>query len=197
MIGKDTIEPAVLVLIIAIVGLIANFTGIVLLRRAGTASLNVKAAFWHIIGDSISSVGVIAAAIIIMFTGWSYADPLIAVIIGFIILWGAVRLVKESVDVLLEAVPREIVVENVIKILKEIEGVEDIHDMHIWTITSGIYALSAHITVKDLMVSQSTEILESVNRSLAEKFNITHTTLQIECQACPTGNVCAISPHEH
>ena len=138
----------------------------------------------------------IAAGIIILTTGWSYADPLIAVIIGIIILYGAVQLVRESINILLEAVPKQIIVEKVIESLKKIEGVEEIHDMHIWTITSGIYALSAHLVVKDLMVSQSTGLLETVNKSLADNFNITHTTLQLECETCATGNVCGInSPH--
>ena len=184
-------------LIVAVIGLIGNFVSIVVLRRTGKMNLNIKSAFWHIIGDTLSSVGVIAAAIIILTTGWSYADPLIAIIIGFIILWGAVRLVRESVDILLEAVPKQITVEKVIEHLKAIDGIEEVHDMHIWTITSGIYALSAHLVVKDLMVSESTRLLETVNHSLSEQYGITHTTLQVECESCPTGNVCGLSSPEH
>jgi cobalt-zinc-cadmium efflux system protein len=178
---------------IAAIGLLGNFTGIVLLRRTGKMNLNIKAAFWHVVGDTISSVGVIAAGIVILATGWSYADPLIAVIIGCIILYGAVQLVRESIDILLETVPKQITVEKVIDTLKKIDGVEEVHDMHIWTITSGIYALSAHLVVKDLMVSQTTSLLETVNRSLADNYSITHTTLQLECENCPTGTVCGIN----
>lgn len=184
-------------LVVAIIGLLGNFASIFVLRRTGKMNLNIKAAFWHVIGDTLSSLGVIAAAIVILVTGWTYADPLIAVVIGFIILWGAVQLVRESVDILLEAVPKQITVEKVVKKLKEINGVEEVHDIHIWTITSGIYALSAHLVVKDLMVSQSAQIMEMVNRSLTENYNITHTTLQLECESCPTGNVCGISTHEN
>ena len=182
---------------VAAVGLVGNFTSIILIRRTGKMNLNIKAAFWHILGDTISSLGVIAAGAIILITGWSYADPLIAVIIGFIILYGAVQLVKESLDVLLEAVPKQIAVEKVIKTLKEINGVEEVHDIHIWTITSGIYALSAHLMVKDVMVSRSAELLEAANHSLENNYNITHTTLQLECETCTSGNTCGIMPPQH
>ena len=142
-------------LAVAVIGLIGNVASIFLLRRIGKMSLNIKAAFWHVFGDTISSLGVIAAGIVILVTGWTYADPLIAVLIGFIILWGAVQLVRESAEILLEAVPRQITVEKVIEKLKEIDNIEEIHDIHIWTITSGIYALSAHLVIKDLMVSRA------------------------------------------
>jgi len=186
-----------LMLVIAIIGLAANLAGIILLRRTGHMNLNIRAAFWHIIGDSISSVGVIAAAIIMMITGWRIADPIIAMVIGLIILWGAVQLVRESIDILLEAAPKQIPVEKVAAALKEIEGIDEIHDVHIWTISSGIYAMSAHLVVTDLMVSKSTEIIEKAHHVLANDFNITHTTFQLECQTCPTNNVCGLSPKEH
>jgi cobalt-zinc-cadmium efflux system protein len=185
-----------IMLAVAAVGLVANFIGIYMLRRAGQG-LNIKAAWWHIVGDAISSLGVIGAGIVITFTGWYYADPLIAVIIGIIILVGAVRLVRESVNILLEAVPKQVVIEKVIQTLKELTGVEDVHDIHIWTITSGMFALSAHLVVKDRTVSQSAEIVTAANQALADHYNITHTTLQLECDTCPTNNVCSISPNEH
>jgi len=186
-------EPAIktpLMLVVAGIGLAANIIGLVLLRRGSRGSINIKAAFWHIIGDTMSSVGVIIAAIIIQFTGWTYADPILAVVIGFIILWGAVRIVKESVDILLESVPPHIEMAKVTAAVKSITGVEDMHEIHIWTITSGIYALSAHLSITDQMVSQSYDVLTKVNEVLAQDFNITHTTLQMECESCPTGLVC-------
>ena len=172
---------------VAIIGLAANLIGIMLLRRASRRSLTIKAAFWHIIGDTISSVGVIVAGIIISVTGWGIVDSLIAIFIGGIILWGAVRLVSESVDILMEAVPKHIQVDKVIEIIKNVPGVEEVHDIHIWTITSGIHALSAHLFIEDQRVSKSAEIVETVNRNLGRHFDITHTTLQLECESCPTG----------
>ncbi len=181
-----------LMLVVATIGLIANLAGMLLLRRGRHRSLNIKAAFWHIIGDTISSVGVIIAGIIIAITGWGIVDPIIAVFIGCIILWGAVGLVRESVDILSEAVPKHIQLDKVIGAIKNIPGVEDVHDIHVWTITSGIHTLSAHLVVEDQKVSRSAEIVEAVNQGLAQHFNITHTTLQLECETCPTGLICEI-----
>jgi len=184
-----------LMILVATIGLIANLSGILLLRGVSRKSLNIKAAFWHIVGDTIASVGVIIAGVIIAFTGWYVADPIIAVFIGGIILWGAVRLVRESADILLEAVPRHIQVDKVIEIIKNVSGVEDVHDIHVWTITSGIHAMSAHLIIEDQTVSRSAEIVETVNQNLAKHFNITHTTLQLECEkceSCPSGFICNI-----
>lgn len=185
-----------LMLIVATIGLVANLIGIRLLRGVSHGSLNIKAAFWHIIGDTISSVGVIVAGIIIVVTGWYIADAIIAIFIGGIILWGAVRIVRESADILLEAVPRHIQVDKVIKTLKDVPGVEEVHDIHIWTITSGILALSVHLLIEDQMVSRSAEIADTVNKDLGRQFDIRHTTLQLECEkceSCPTGFICNIS----
>jgi cobalt-zinc-cadmium efflux system protein len=179
-----------LMLIVASIGLIANLIGLFLLRRGSHKSINVKAAFWHVIGDTLSSVGVIIAGVIIYFTGWYIADPILAVVIGVVILWGAVRIVRESVDILLESVPEHVRIEKVTAAVKSVSGVEDLHDVHIWTITSGIYALSAHLRIADQTVSQSCDIVTKVNEVLAENYNITHTTLQLECESCPTGLVC-------
>jgi cobalt-zinc-cadmium efflux system protein len=188
-----------LMLLIATIGLIANLAGILLLRRGSHQSLNIKSAFWHIIGDTVSSVGVIIAGIIISITGWGIVDPIIAVFIGCIILWGAVGLVRESINILSEAVPKYIQLDKVIEMIKRIPGVEDVHDIHIWTITSGIEALSAHLLIEDQKVSESQEIVEAVNKSLEQYFNITHTTLQLECEkceSCPSGVICNISRPE-
>jgi cobalt-zinc-cadmium efflux system protein len=181
-----------LMLIIATIGLIGNFIGLMLLKGPSHSSLNVKGAFWHIVGDLVSSVGVIVAALIIYSTGWKYADPIVSILIGFIILWGAVRIVLESAEILLESVPRHLKVTDVSAVIRNIEGVTGVHDVHVWTITSGIYALSAHIIVDDLKISQGTEIVKSINARLESQFNITHSTLQVECTSCPTGVVCSL-----
>jgi cobalt-zinc-cadmium efflux system protein len=185
--------PAVkgpLMLVVAGIGLAANLVSMFLLRRSSRKSINVRAAFWHVIGDTMSSVGVIIAGAIIYFTGWYPADPILAVLIGIVILWGAVRIVRESADILLESVPEHVEIEKVTAAVKTVPGVTDLHDVHVWTITSGIFALSAHLSITDQTVSQSTDVIMKVNRVLAEQFGITHTTLQLECESCPTGLVC-------
>jgi cobalt-zinc-cadmium efflux system protein len=189
-----------LMLVVAVIGLIANIAGIMLLRQGSHSSLNIRGAFWHILGDTISSVGVIAAGVIIAITGWSIADPIVAIVIGIVILWGALRLVRDSVDILMESVPKNISVEKVVEDIKKVPGVREIHDIHVWTITSGIVALSAHLMIEDQMVSLSTDVRDSVNRMLAERYAITHTTLQLECdrcESCPVGVVCQIARSNH
>ncbi|MDP2730921.1 MAG: cation diffusion facilitator family transporter [Dehalococcoidales bacterium] len=190
---------APLMLLIATIGLVANLAGVLLLRKDSHRNLNIKGAFWHILGDTVSSVGVIIGGIIISVTGLGIVDPIIAVIIGFIVLWGAVRLVKESGDILLEAAPKHIPVDEVTKMLKGIPGVKEVHDIHIWTITSGIYAMSAHLIIEDQSVSGSAEIVDKANRKLSQQFNIAHTTFQLECErceSCPPGTVCNITRPE-
>ena len=187
---ETTVIETPLMLVMAGVGLAANIIGMFILRKSSHGSLNVKAAFWHIIGDTLSSVGVILAGFIILFTDWYIVDPVLAVVIGCVILWGAFRIVREAIDILLESVPGYLRIEDVTDAIKNIPGVKDLHDVHIWTITSGIYALSAHVNIEDQMVSESNIIVARVNELLAGDFNITHTTLQLECDSCPTGLVC-------
>jgi cobalt-zinc-cadmium efflux system protein len=191
---------APLMLVVAVAGLLSNVAGILLLRRGAETSLNLKGAFWHVLGDTISSVGVIGAGIVIAFTHWTRADAVVAMGIGVVILWGAVRLVKDATDILMEAVPSNVSAAAVVEELERIPGVEELHDIHIWTITSGIVALSAHLMIQDQMVSLSTAVRDDVNRVLGEKFGITHTTLQLEssrCETCPSGVVCQISRPDH
>lgn len=182
-----------LMLLVAIIGLVANLAAIFLLRGGSASSLNIRAAFWHVIGDTVSSVGVIITAIVISVTGWYVADPIIAMVIGVIILWGAVRLVRESVDILSDIVPKHIPVDKVIEAIKNIPGVADVHDIHIWTLTSGVHALSAHVLVTDRMVSGSAGIIQAAKQELEQHFNIMHSTLQLECEkceSCPEGAIC-------
>jgi len=190
---------ASLMMTIAAIGLVANLAGILLLRRARHTSINIKAAFWHVLGDTVSSLGVIVGGIIISITGWGIIDPIIAILIGAIVLWGAVRVVRESSDILLEAVPKHIQMGEVGRTMMNVSGVRDVHDMHIWTITSGIYALSAHVLVEDQTVARSAEIARAVEQELSRRFQITHTTLQLECEKCEScseGLVCGITRQE-
>ena len=194
--------PAVqttIMLVVAIAGLVANLVAIRLLHRARHNNLNARAAFFHVLGDTISSIGVIAGGIIIAATGWKIVDPIIAILIGIIILWGAGSLVRDSVDILLETVPKHIPLDKVTEAIKGVQGVVELHDLHVWTITSGIYALSTHILIQDQMISRTREITAAINRELEKKFNITHTTFQLEnekCEDCAEGLVCQMQRTE-
>jgi cobalt-zinc-cadmium efflux system protein len=182
-----------LMLGVAAVGFLANLVGILILRSASRDNLNVRGAFLHMWGDTISSVGVIVGGVVILATDWTMVDPIISIFIGLLILRGALRLVLESSDILLEAVPKHLDVIQISNALKEIEGIKDVHDVHLWTITSGIYALSCHLQIEDRMVSGSSRIVDAVNQVLSQKFGIGHSTLQLECGECENSPVCRLS----
>jgi cobalt-zinc-cadmium efflux system protein len=181
-----------LMLIVAAIGLAANVVGISVLRSAGSRNLNVKGAFLHMWSDTLSSLGVIAAGAIILLTGRTIADPIISIIIGLLILRGAGGLVWESINILLEAVPKHLDVSRINDAVRKIKGVKDIHDVHLWAITSGMYAMSCHLLIEDQMVSNCTQIVEEVNKTLSQGFGISHSTVQLECEVCESSPVCHI-----
>ncbi|WP_143177781.1 cation diffusion facilitator family transporter [Cystobacter ferrugineus] len=166
--------------VVATVGLIANLLALNFLHH--THSMNVRGAFLHVLGDTLSSVGVLVGAGVMWLTGWYVVDPLISVLISVVIVVGAVRLVRDAVDVLLEAVPAHVDMPQVKELLLKVQGVRDVHDLHVWTIASGMYALSAHLVVADPKVSNNDEILSAVKHELYERFKIDHTTIQIESE---------------
>jgi cobalt-zinc-cadmium efflux system protein len=171
-------------LVVAAIGLLANGVGIFILRKSALRNLNVKSAFFHIVGDTISSGGVIVGGLVILSTGWYIIDSLLGILIGLLILRGAYSLVKESVDIFLEATPKDLDVEKMLSDLHKIEGVKNIHHLHLWTITSGIYAMSAHVLIKDLLVSRSAQILRQIETLLKNKYNMEHMTIQFESESC-------------
>jgi cobalt-zinc-cadmium efflux system protein len=181
-----------LMVIVAAVGLVANVMGISVLRFGKTRNLNVKGAFLHMLSDTLSSIGVIAAGAIILLTGRTIADPIISIVIGILILRGAGGLISESVNILLEAVPKHLDVSQISDAIRGVKGVKDVHDMHLWAITSDIYAISCHLLIEDQMVSNCTQIVDDVNQMLSHKFGISHSTVQLECEECENSPVCHI-----
>ncbi|MCX5906173.1 MAG: cation diffusion facilitator family transporter [Deltaproteobacteria bacterium] len=177
---------------VALVGLIANGISAWVMMRRSKESLNMRGAYLHILGDALSSVGVIAGGLIITFTGWYLVDPLISAVICVVILRGAFVLVKDAVNILLEAAPKDVSLEDVQKAIHSIPGVEDLHHVHLWTIASGMHALSAHVVVGDVLTSRTGEILSEINKLLLEKYKIPHTTIQFECENCEEGFVCNV-----
>jgi cobalt-zinc-cadmium efflux system protein len=169
---------------VAVIGLLANGVGILILRKSALKNLNVKSAFFHVVGDTISSGGVILGGLVIIYTGWYMIDSLIGIFIGLLILRGAYGLVKESIDIFLEATPKEIDMDKMVDDLLRIEGVKDVHHLHLWTITSGIYAMSAHVLIDDLLISKSNRILDEIERLLRAKYSMEHTTIQFESESC-------------
>jgi len=174
--------------IVAIVGLLVNLACAYILKTSH-GSLNIKSAFMHMMADTFSSLVVVFGAIIMHYTQWYILDPALSILICIIILVWSYQLITESVDILLEATPKDVDLENVVKSINELDEIEGVHDVHIWTITSGMYAMSAHVYIKDLMVSETHRIMANINTLVNKKFSIGHTVIQFE------SNVCSDNPH--
>ena len=162
---------------VALAGLLINIVSLRLLHGSHGGGLNARAAYLHVIGDLLGSAGALAAALVIHFTGWMLADPIISVALALLILVGAWRLVRESTDVLLEAVPRDIAMAEVQRRMLEVTGVRAVHDLHVWTVTSGMVAMSGHAIVPDLAMHP--RVLERIREALGE-LGIGHVTIQLE-----------------
>jgi cobalt-zinc-cadmium efflux system protein len=167
-----------LMLSVAAAGLVVNIVAAFLLHSSSGHNLNLRGAYLHVLGDLLGSVGAIIAAVIILTTGWMPADPIISVIVAVLILGGAWRLVRESVDVLLEAVPRHIDMRELESSIRRIPGVEAVHDLHVWTLTSGYLAMSGHVIIVD--PARHRETIGAVHDTMHRDFGITHVTIQIE-----------------
>lgn len=190
--SDPTPVDADLMLVVAVIGMIVNLLGVTLLHRSSKENLNVRGAFLHMMGDLLSSFGVIAAALLIRFFGWQEADALISLAIAAIIMVGAYRLISQSVSILLEAVPRHIELREVEEAMTSVDGVMMVHDLHVWTLSSGVYALSGHVVVNDQQVSACSPVIRELERMLDERFHIGHATIQIETGTCPA-NGCTIN----
>lgn len=182
-------------LVVAVAGLIVNLAAAAILHKASREDINVKSAFIHLIGDTLSSVGIIAAAVVIMFTGWYFLDPLVAVFIGIVILYWGYKLIRDSVDILLESVPKGIDIQSLKACACSHDArIKDIHDIHVWQITSGMYAMTAHIVVDDMKLSESMAILTSIRECMDRHFHITHVNIQFEPDGMDASH---LHDHEH
>ncbi len=165
-------------LVVAAVGLVVNVAGAAILSRSGGESLNLQGALRHVVADILGSIGAIAAALVILTTGWYYADPIISALIGLLVLGSSWKLLRDSTNVLLEGTPRGIDADEVGRSMAASEGVQEVHDLHIWTITSGFPALAAHILVgRDENCHARRRDIEEL---LAREYGIEHTTLQVD-----------------
>lgn len=166
------------------IALLVNLVTAWLVHQGSQNDLNLRSAFVHLMGDVLSTLGAILAGIAILFTGWYWLDPLVSVLIGLLILWNAWGILRQTLNILLESSPEDIDVDELVGSLRQVEGVIDVHDLHVWSINQSWRMLSAHIVSEDIPISESAAILERVNAFLADKYNIQHTTLQLECVDC-------------
>jgi cobalt-zinc-cadmium efflux system protein len=187
-----------IMIVVAALGLVVNSAIMLGLRSASKHDLNVRSAFVHMLGDALGCFAIIAGAIVIHYTGWVQLDPLLSIVIGILIVWTARDIVRESLNILLEGLPRGIGLRDVTASMRGVEGVLDVHDLHIWSLGSSTHALSCHVLIEDVPPSASDAILQRVNGMLAERFHISHTTVQFEHVSCAISqNGCAIPVHVH
>jgi cobalt-zinc-cadmium efflux system protein len=165
-------------LAVAAIGLIINIAGIFILRAGSQESLNMKGAYFEVLSDLLTSVGVIIAGIIMLTTGWYYADPIISAGIGLFIFPRTWALLKDAVGVLLEGTPSDVNIANLRESIEGIEGVESIHDLHVWSLTSGVNAMSVHVVMTAGVTCE--DVLTRVHEHCTEFFKISHVTVQVE-----------------
>jgi cobalt-zinc-cadmium efflux system protein len=170
---------AELFLIVAAAGLLVNLLGMRMLHSLRHGSLNTRGAYLHLLGDALGSAGALAAAAIIWLTGWTLADPIISLALSLLILLGAWRLLRESTDILLEGVPGHVSMPEVQQCMLAVPGVTAVHDLHVWTVTSGMVAMSGHAIVPEL--ASHPEVLEGIRGEMA-RLGIAHVTIQLEVQ---------------
>ena len=167
---------------VASVGLVINLVGIYLLRAASKESLNMKGAYYEVLSDLLTSIGVMVAAIIMLTTGWYYADPLISAGIGLFILPRTWMLLRDAVGVLLEGTPTDVNLTALREAIGSVSGVASVHDLHVWSLTSGVNAMSVHAVLADHSLHD--EVLAAVQKKVTSEFKIAHATVQVECQGC-------------
>jgi cobalt-zinc-cadmium efflux system protein len=161
--------------------------------------INIRSVFIHQLGDTLSTAAVIVGGWVIMWTGRNWVDPVLSIGIGCMILWSSLGIIRETLNILLEGIPRGMSVEQIIASINAVEGVNDVHDVHVWSIGSDTHALSCHISVEDIPLSESEAILRNVKDMLASRFHINHTTIQFENVVCDVAHGCVIrvSPEHH
>ena len=165
-------------IVIAVLGLAVNLVSLWVLRHSQATSLNVRAAFVHVLGDALGSVGAIGAGGAILLWNWYAADPLVSIGIGVLILYTSWGIVRESADILMQGTPRELRLEDIERCLLAIDGVRQVHDLHVWTLTSGRYLLSVHLVAA--RADETRPIIDAAQLELRERFGIGHTTVQVD-----------------
>jgi len=174
------------------------------LHSSSRHDLNIRSAFIHMLGDLLGAAAIILGAILMRITGWVQIDPILSIAIALLIVWTAWDVIRESLNILLEGLPRGVDLDDVVTSMRRIGGVLDVHDLHIWSLGSSSHALSCHVLIEDMPPSQSDCILTSLNSMLADRFHLHHTTIQFEHVSCAvSGSGCVVpvdaarSHHDH
>jgi cobalt-zinc-cadmium efflux system protein len=188
------VQPRIM-MFVAAAGVLMNGIIAAMLWRV-SHDVNIRSVFIHMLGDTLSTAAVIAGGLAILLTGRTWIDPALSLGIAALILWSSVSIVRETLNILLEGTPRGISLVDIRSTLAAIDGVEDVHDLHVWSLGSNLHALSSHITIADIPPSESNLILDRINVVLRERFRIHHTTLQFEHVVCEVAHGCLVSVEE-
>ncbi|GAB4416109.1 MAG: cation diffusion facilitator family transporter [Anaerolineales bacterium] len=169
---------------VGVVAVVINVVTALMVRRGAEHDLNIRSAFLHLMGDVLSTVGAVIAGVIIRFTNWHWLDPLVSVLIGFLILWSAWRIIREAIDILMESTPTDIDMGKMVADIQAVDGVRSVHDLHVWSITQNMRTLSAHLVTEDMSISKGALVQTQVNELLYHRYGVSHATLQLECEGC-------------
>lgn len=182
-----------LMIVVAIAGVAMNGTVAALLWRF-SGDVNIRSTFLHMLGDTLSTAAVIAGGAAILFTGLTWIDPVLSILIAAMILWSSFGIVRETLNILLEGTPRNLRLGDIRDAMQAVPGVLDVHDLHVWSLGSNSHALASHITIAEMPMSESGNILAKVKCALHDRFHITHTTIQCETVGCETTHGCSAPP---
>ena len=201
--SQPTIVQPRIMMFVAAAGVLMNGLIAAMLWRV-SHDINIRSVFIHMLGDTLSTAAVIVGGLAILLTGRTWIDPALSLAIAALILWSSAAIVRETLNILLEGTPRGLSLVDIRTTLAAIDGVEDVHDLHVWSLGSNSHALSSHVTIADIPPSESNLILDRINGVLRERFRIYHTTLQFEHVVCETAHGCLVSvedtdahPHHH
>ncbi len=156
-----------------------------------SGDVNIRSVFLHMLGDTLSTAAVIAGGAGILLTGMTWIDPVLSIGIAAMILWTSVGIVRETLNILLEGTPRDLQLAEVRRVMQEVGGVVNVHDLHVWSLGSHFHALASHVTIEERPMSECSGILEGINEALRDRFRISHTTIQFETHGCETTHGCS------
>ena len=168
-----------------------------LIKKGSEHDLNLRSAFLHLMGDVLSTLGAVIAGVLILFTNWNWLDPFVSVLIGALILYNAWGIIKQTIHILLESTPENVDLPKMVEDIRQVDGVHDIHDLHVWSINENLRMLSAHVVTNDISIREGAYIQQNINELLAHGYNIQHATLQLECEGCHNMLYCEIKEHSH
>ena len=191
---RPQVVHGTVMIVVAGAGLVLNGGIMWGLRSARHHDINIRSAFVHMLGDLLGLIGIVIGAIVIRYTGWQQIDPLLSILIGVLIIWTAWDIIKESLNILLEGLPRGLELQSVVAAMRGVEGVLDVHDLHIWSLGSDTRALSCHVLIEDLPPSTSERTLHRINDVLCDRFHIRHTTVQFEHVNCAVSESGCVIP---